>query len=296
MSSTRDAEEWVDKAPWNPQWFWPQAILFGFGAAGILAGLNYRRMGRPGLMWPTIVISSVAFIGVLAGLALAGIGYTATTAIIINAPAALILLLVQRSDYKTFNAHIHAGERGGLDLPVMIGLSWLVILFAFVVAIPVENAGDDLLKAEERITQGTDLFRKGEIQLAISNFDEAIRLAPQHGRAYYLRGLAYSGIDERERAIQDFDEAIMLDPQEASAYFSRGVAWDTLGEFHRAKSDYDEAIKLDSQNSAAYFNRAVVHTRLGMDREARQDAGRAEGLGHDPSLIESAINAARGER
>ena len=296
MSSIREAEEWVGKAPWNPLWFWPQAILFGFGAAGIVAGLNYRRLGRPRLMWPTIVISSAAFIGVLVGLAFAEVGYAPATAIIINAPAALVLLLLQRTDYESAKVRIPAGASGGLDLPVMIGLPWLVLLLAFVIAIPPENMAEKIAQAEQYVTQGVDLNRKGETQLAISSYDEAIRLAPQLGRAYYLRGVAHSSLDDRERAIQDFDEAIRLDPQDASAYFSRGVAWDTLGEFERARSDYDEAIRFDPQNSAAYFNRAVAHTRLGMDREARRDAGRAEGLGYDPALIENAINAAKAER
>jgi hypothetical protein len=61
----------------------------GLGAAGISAGLNYRRLGRPRLMWPTTVISSVVFIGVPAVLAFVDRRYVVVTAIIINAPAAL---------------------------------------------------------------------------------------------------------------------------------------------------------------------------------------------------------------
>ena len=124
MSTIRESEEWDGKAPWNPQWFWPQAILFGFGAAGIVAGLNYRRLGRSRLIWPTIVISSVVFIGVLAGLAFVDRGYVVVTAIIINAPAALILFLLQRADYNSFRERMSNGVSGGLDLPVMIGLPW----------------------------------------------------------------------------------------------------------------------------------------------------------------------------
>jgi peptidoglycan/LPS O-acetylase OafA/YrhL len=123
MSTTRQSEEWDGKAPWNPQWFWPQAILFGFGAAGIVAGLNYRRLGRPRLMRPTIVISSVVFIGILAGLAFVDRGYVVVTAIIINAFAALILVLLKRADYNSFKERMPNGVNGGLDLLVMIGLT-----------------------------------------------------------------------------------------------------------------------------------------------------------------------------
>ena len=291
-SSRQNVEEWVGKAPWNPLWFWPQAILFGFGAAGTMAGLNYRRLGRPNLMWPTIVISIVAFVGVLTGLAFAEVGYGARTAFIINPPAAFILYLLQRVDYERVKARIPAGVSGGFDLPLTIGVFWLVLLLAFALAIPADNTAD----AAEYIGRGIDWDRKGEVQRAISNFDEAIRLDPQDARAYYLRGRAYSSLGQPERAIQDFDEAVRLDPQDASVYFSRGVTWATLGEFQRAKSDYDEAIRLDPQHASGYYNRAIIHTRLGMDREAQRDADRAAALGFDPSILEIDINAAKAER
>ena len=296
QTSQRDIEEWVGKAPWNPRWFWPQAILFGFGAAGITAGLNYRRLSRPDLMWPTIVISIVGFVGVLIGLAFADMGYGAGTAFVINAPAALILYLLQRADYERVKARVPAGVSGGFDLPLMIGLVWLVLLLAFVLAIPADNTGDNTTEADGYIRRGMDWGRKGESQRAISNFDEAIRLDPQAARAYYLRGIAYNRLGHPERAIQDFDEAIRLDPQDASVYFSRGVAWGTIGEFQRAKSDYDEAIRLDPQHASGYYNRAIVHTRLGMDREAQRDADRAAALGFDPSILEIDIDAAKAER
>lgn len=295
-SSTTQAQGWVGEAPWNPLWFWPLAIPFGFGAAGIVAGLNYRRLGRPGLMWLTIVISSASFIGVLVSLAFADIEYSAVSAIVINTPAALVLYVLQRADYESLKARVPTGASGGLDLPLKIGVSWLLLLLAFVVFVPAENAGDKSLLAEEQITLGMEADRKGETQRAISNYDEAIRLAPQIARAHYLRGVAYSALGERERAIEDFGEAIRLDPQDASAYFSRGVAWDSLDDFQRAKADYDQAIKLDPQNAGAYYNRAIVHTRLGMVRESRKDAARAGQLGFDPSLLETALNAAKAER
>ena len=111
----------------------------GLGAAGIVAGLNYHRLGRPRLMWPTIVISSVVFIGALACLAYVDRGYVVVTAIIINAPAALILFLLQRADYNNFKDRMPNGVSGGLDLPVMIGLPWLVVLMAFVVVVRPEK-------------------------------------------------------------------------------------------------------------------------------------------------------------
>ncbi|MDP6713328.1 MAG: tetratricopeptide repeat protein [SAR202 cluster bacterium] len=270
-------------------------MLFGFGAAGIVAGLNFRRLGKSDLMWPTMVISSAAFIGALVALAYTGTGYIAILAIM-NMVAALVFYLLQADDYERVKKRIANRAGSGFDLPVMIGLPWLVVLLAFIVAVPPESGAEKLARAEEYIVQGVDWNRKGEIERAISSFDEAIFLAPEVARAYYNRGLAFSSLDQREQAIQDFDEAIRLNPQDASAFFSRGVSWGALRDFQRAKSDYDEAIRLDPENLSAYYNRAIVHTRLGMDREARRDAGRAAAMGYDPSLIERAINEVKALR
>ena len=38
------------------------SFFAGFGAGGIIAGINWRRMGKNKLMWLTIVVAAVAFI------------------------------------------------------------------------------------------------------------------------------------------------------------------------------------------------------------------------------------------
>jgi hypothetical protein len=54
------------KSPWG----WTTLIVVGLlgtlAAAGILAGINWRRMGRPQLIWPTIIAAIVGKVGVIA--------------------------------------------------------------------------------------------------------------------------------------------------------------------------------------------------------------------------------------
>lgn len=66
---------------------------------------------------------------------------------------------------------------------------------------------------------------KGEYDLAIANYNEAIRLDPKFASAFFNRGLVWLVKKELDRAIADFDEAIRLDPKFASVFFSRGLAW-----------------------------------------------------------------------
>ena len=80
---------------------------------------------------------------------------------------------------------------------------------------------------------------KGDIDRAIADYTEAIRLDPKNSNAYLNRGLVWDNKDDIERAMADYNEAIRLDPNYAGAYDNRGIAY-------RTKSDYDrvEATRL----------------------------------------------------
>jgi tetratricopeptide (TPR) repeat protein len=65
------------------------------------------------------------------------------------------------------------------------------------------------------------------------------------------RGLAYQRKDDLDRAIADYGEAIRLDPEYAEAYYGRGLTYRNKGDLERAIADYSEAIRLDPKLAAA---------------------------------------------
>lgn len=78
--------------------------------------------------------------------------------------------------------------------------------------------------------RGVAFANQGDIDRAISDFNEAIRLSPQDAVSYYNRGNAYRDQDDPARAIADYSEAIRLNPQYANAYYNRGLAHERLGD------------------------------------------------------------------
>ena len=79
---------------------------------------------------------------------------------------------------------------------------------------------------------------------------------------YYNRALVKHALSEYAAAVTDFDEAIRLQPDHAGAYLGRGVAKYALSEYADAIRDFDEAIRLQPDNVDAYDYRDIARRAL----------------------------------
>jgi tetratricopeptide (TPR) repeat protein len=130
---------------------------------------------------------------------------------------------------------------------------------------------------------------KGELDSAISDLNEAIRLDPKNASvAYNDRGLSYNDKGEHDRAISDYNEAIRLDPKFAIAYNNRGLSYNHKGEHDRAISDYNEAIRLIPKFVNAYNNRGAAYVKKGEHDRAISDLSEAIRL--DPKYAIAYVN------
>jgi tetratricopeptide (TPR) repeat protein len=119
--------------------------------------------------------------------------------------------------------------------------------------------------------QGYAAHRKGNFSAAIADYSEAIRLDPNHARAYSNRGMAYQAKRDLNRAIADFSTAIRLAPTLSAAYLNRGIAILAKGDVDKAIDDFTEAIRLDSKSVLAYRMRAAAHEKMGHMAMAAED-------------------------
>jgi tetratricopeptide (TPR) repeat protein len=113
--------------------------------------------------------------------------------------------------------------------------------------------------------RGNSYEKQGDLDRAIADYDEAIRLDPKHANAFYNRGNAYTRKGDFDRAIADFSEAIRLNPKDSIATTNRGSVYERKGDFDRALADYNDAIRLDPKNALAFNNRCWLRATLGKE-------------------------------
>ena len=121
------------------------------------------------------------------------------------------------------------------------------------------------------LNRGAAKYDLGLYKEAINDYEQAIRLDPNNADVYNNLGNAKSALGRHEDAISDYNKAIRLDPNHTTAHLNLGNAKSALGRYEDAISDYNKAIRLDPDDAAAYFNRGAANFDLNMYEKAIAD-------------------------
>jgi tetratricopeptide (TPR) repeat protein len=115
--------------------------------------------------------------------------------------------------------------------------------------------------------RGSAYYDKGEDDIAIADFNDALRIGPPSGIIFHNRGNAWRSKGEYAKAIADYDQAIKLGPPSAFSWQNRGISKRALGDLDGALADINEAIRLDPTLPQPLTSRAVIWRARGdLDR------------------------------
>ena len=98
------------------------------------------------------------------------------------------------------------------------------------------------------LERGEVLLRSGDYDQALAALTEAVTQDPTSGRAHLLRGRAYhcrNAPGDIDTAVTDFTEAIRLNAKDHEALYSRSIAYRDLGKLAESKQDEVAARNLD---------------------------------------------------
>jgi serine/threonine protein kinase/Tfp pilus assembly protein PilF len=137
--------------------------------------------------------------------------------------------------------------------------------------------------------RGLAHLEQGQYPLARADFDEAIRLRPDHGEAYVNRAVARLRDGPGEGAVEDLTRALELGVPAARVQLMRARAREQAGDRAGAERDRAEALRGEPADEAAWVARGVARVAAA-PAEALADFDRA--LDRNPRYLPALENRA----
>ncbi|NJO43998.1 MAG: tetratricopeptide repeat protein [Cyanobacteria bacterium CRU_2_1] len=107
--------------------------------------------------------------------------------------------------------------------------------------------------AYDYVEQGKALYFEGRYEEAITTYDRAIQMQPNHAIAWFSRGVALAKLHQFEEAVQSYDQAIQTKPDFLEAWFSRGSVLARLQHLETAIESYEKVTQMKPDFYLAWF-------------------------------------------
>jgi len=105
-------------------------------------------------------------------------------------------------------------------------------------------------------------FAISNLDQAIADISEAIRLEPTRPGNFYVRGNHWTRKNDYHRAILDYNDAVRLNPRHTLALVARGENYEKLGELAKAFADYQTALDINPMDISASMRMSRLNARI----------------------------------
>ena len=139
---------------------------------------------------------------------------------------------------------------------------------------------------------GVALDKKGQTEDAIRQYREVIRLEPDRPFPHYNLGNALLKKGQMDKAITQYQEAIRLKPDYADAHNNLGNALNNKGQLDAAIEQYQQAIRLDSDYAIAHNNLGAALGKKGQSDAAIRQYQEAIRLNPQDALAHNNLGVA----
>ena len=111
------------------------------------------------------------------------------------------------------------------------------------------------------IHRARSYYSLGMHKEVIADSAKAISILPNEPSAHYLLGAGYLNIGEIEKAISSFNQTIALQDDYIHAYLDRGTAYSRKTMFEEAERDFVQVLQIQPRNLHANFNLGVLKAK-----------------------------------
>ena len=103
----------------------------------------------------------------------------------------------------------------------------------------------------------------------MESLNMAIMLDPTYYQAYYLRGLSWLRLGEKDLAKEDFYRCIAIAPDFADVYIVLGFIAYENGDFSKANNLFDRGIQLNKESGIGYLFKGMVFDQMNVPSGAK---------------------------
>ncbi len=117
--------------------------------------------------------------------------------------------------------------------------------------------------AKQRLARGDAALAQHKLDVALAEFQEAVRLNPELAEGHRKLGEAYKEAGKLEKAADSLETAVALDPRDAIAMFDLGEVYRLLDRMAQAIRAYAATCALEPENFEPRFRLATAYHETG---------------------------------
>lgn len=144
--------------------------------------------------------------------------------------------------------------------------------------------------AEFYSKRADDSLEKGQVESALADYTEALKLKADDPNLYVSRGKALFRKKDFDRSVKDYDKAIELAPKTAVAFLNRGASYEQLGDVEKALNDYKAAADLEPASEAAKAEVKRIEDQLAKAAAEKEAAEREAAVKAAAAVVPEFLN------
>jgi len=155
-----------------------------------------------------------------------------------------------------------------------------------------DDAGSVQRRAGVRLELASLYFGRGQTDTALKELDEALKIQPDNGDAYNLRGLIYASLGDADRAEDSFKRALQINPHDGGAMQNYGWFLCQNQRYAAAEEQFQKALIQPNYRGTAMTLRAMGNCQVRDGRLVDAEKSLTRSYELDPGSAATAVNLA----
>jgi tetratricopeptide (TPR) repeat protein len=131
-----------------------------------------------------------------------------------------------------------------------------------------EVAPEPALSADSRFAAGMVAESQGKIDCAIIQYQQALRLNPNHVPSLYRMGVVQTKSKSYDKAVETWKQYVKATGDIASSWANLGFCYEMAGDIENAETAYKEGLNRDAKSQPCRVNYGLMLARQNRQSEA----------------------------